>query len=62
MPLMRPPHYQGVRYNAAEVSPGAFVSILPQDVDALIAEGWELVSHTAGKLPPRAVVEFDAEE
>lgn len=43
MPLMKPPHYQGVTYNGTPVAKDGAVEVLERDVEALESEGWVVV-------------------
>jgi len=54
MPLMRPPHYQGAKYNGTEVPPGGAVEVLARDVADMQSEGWKVIADTT--LPPAAIV------
>jgi hypothetical protein len=56
MPLMKPPHYQGVRYNGRKVT--GPVDVLNRDVEAHLAAQWVLCDEkgkpTEPKKPKRA--------
>lgn len=49
MPYMKPPHYNGVQYNGRNVQVGEHIEVLPQDVEALAAEGWTISGMTDGE-------------
>jgi len=61
MPLMKPPHYNGVKYNGAEVLPGALVNVSPVDVEAHLAEHWEIAGDVSA-LPLAATVAINGDE
>ena len=40
MPLMRPPHYQGLFYDGRRIARDELVQVADRDVEALEAEQW----------------------
>ena len=46
MPMMKPPHYQGVMYAGRAVPIGGSISVDANDVEALTDEGWSITGMT----------------
>jgi len=47
MPKMKPPHFQGVRYNATIVTPDSLPEVAQLDVESMIAAGWTVTKPPA---------------
>lgn len=43
MPMMIPPHYEGLRYDGRRIRDGEVVPVADADVSSLLDERWELV-------------------